>query len=93
MSADLTQLTIAGLFKELTVVEQAIRACTPTLASDGVHTTVNVELIELAAQEQEICDELARRRRTLATELQLRIHRQEDTEQKNYVRFFGESDR
>lgn len=72
MSADLTQLTIAGLFKELTEVEQAIRACNPTLTFDGVHTNVNSELIELAAQEQQICDELARRRSMLAGELQRR---------------------
>lgn len=73
MSADLTQLTIAGLFKELTAVEQAIRACSPTLTFDGVHSTVNARLVDLAAREQQICDELARRRSSLRQQLDSRF--------------------
>lgn len=72
MSADLTQLTIAGLVQELTEVEQAIRVCSPTLTFDGVHTNVNSQLVELAAQEQQICGELARRRSILARQWQRR---------------------
>lgn len=73
MSADLTQLTIAGLFQELTEVEQAIRICDPTLTFDGVRSTVNAKLVDLAVQEQEICDELARRRGTLRQVLDARL--------------------
>jgi len=72
MSVDLSQLTIAGLFKELSEVERAIRTCDPTLTCDGAHTRVNAQLIDLAAQEQQICDELARRRSALREQLRAR---------------------
>ena len=72
MSVDLTQLTIAGLFQELSAVEQAIRTCDPTFTRDGGHTKLTAQVIELAAREQHICDELARRRSTLRAQLRSR---------------------
>jgi hypothetical protein len=72
MSTDLAQVTIAGLFKELAEVEQAIRACNPTLTFDGVQTSVNAHLLDLAVQERRICEELARRRSALRQQRQAR---------------------
>jgi len=73
MADTLTALTIAELFKELTRVEQAIRDCDPLFHPVGDHAALSPRLIDLAVQEQEICDELARRRAGLRVELESRL--------------------
>lgn len=58
----LSALTIGELFIELALVERAIRDCDLRFIPVGDHAALNPDLIELASEEQEICDELARRR-------------------------------
>jgi hypothetical protein len=69
MADTLTALTIAELFQELTRVERAIRDCDPLFQPVGDHAALSPRLIDLAVQEHEICNELARRRAGLRVEL------------------------
>lgn len=69
----LSNATIGELFRELAQVEQQIRDCDPLFVSAGNHAGLSPRLIELAAQEQKICDELARRRAGLRVDLEARI--------------------
>ena len=69
----LRNATIGELFRELAQVEREIRGCDPLFVSTGSHTGLSPRLIELAAQQQQICDELARRRAGLRVDLEARI--------------------
>lgn len=69
----LSGATIRDLFTELAQVERKIRDCDPLFVSVGSHAALSPRLIELAAQEQQICDELARRRAGLRVELEDRL--------------------
>ena len=69
----LSRATIGELFSELAQVERKIRDCDPLFVSVGSQAALSPQLIELAAQEQQICDELARRRAGLRVELQDRL--------------------
>ena len=69
----LSGATIGELFRELAQVERKIRDCDPLFVSVGMHAAISPELIELAAQEQQICDELARRRDGLRVERDARL--------------------
>jgi hypothetical protein len=60
-------------FRELAQVERKIRDCDPLFVSVGNHDALSPQLIELAAREQQICDELARRRAGLQGELKARL--------------------
>jgi hypothetical protein len=73
MADTLTALTIAELFKELTRVEQAIRDCDPLFHPVGDHAALSPRLIDLAVEEHQICDELARRRASLRVQLESRL--------------------
>lgn len=66
-------LTIAALFMRLAQVERAIRDSDPLFVQDGDQDALNPRLIDLAAEEQAICDELARRRAGLQAEMQARL--------------------
>lgn len=63
-STNLAELTIAGLFRALSRVELAIRACDPTFTVTASRTRMNDDLVELTVLEQQICHELAARRRS-----------------------------
>ena len=65
--------TIGELFRELARVERKIRDCDPLFVSVGSHAALSPQVIELAAREQQICDELARRRAGLRVELKARL--------------------
>jgi hypothetical protein len=65
--------TIGELFSELAQVERKIRDYDPLLVSVRGHDALSPELIELVAREQQICDELARRRAGLRVELTARL--------------------
>jgi hypothetical protein len=65
--------TIGELFRELARVERKIRDCDPLFVAVGSQDALSPELIELAAREQQICDELARRRAGLRVELTARL--------------------
>ena len=69
----LSGATIGELFRELAQVERRIRDCDPLFVSVDSQAALSPQLIELAAQEQQICDELARRRAGLRVELQARL--------------------
>jgi hypothetical protein len=69
----LSGATIGELFKELAQVERKIRDCDPLFVSVGSHAALSPQLIELAAREQQICDELARRRAGLRVERDARL--------------------
>jgi len=69
----LSGATIRELFKELAQVERKIRDCDPLFVAVGRHAGLSPQLIELAAREQRICDELARRRAGLRGELDARL--------------------
>ena len=69
----LSGATIGELFTELAQVERKIRDCDPLFVSVGSHAALSPQLIELAAQEQQICDELARRRAGLRVERDARL--------------------
>ena len=69
----LSGATIRDLFTELAQVERKIRDCDPLFVSVGSHAALSPQVIELAAQEQQICDELARRRAGLRGELEDRL--------------------
>ena len=68
----LSGATIGELFRELAQVERKIRDCDPLLVSLD-HAALSPQLIELAAREQQICDELARRRAGLRVDLEARL--------------------
>jgi len=68
----LNDATIGELFRELAQVEREIRACDPLFVSVGSDSALSPQLLELAAEEQRICDELARRRAGLRTQLESR---------------------
>jgi hypothetical protein len=65
--------TIGELFSELAQVERKIRDCDPLFVSVSSHVALSPRLIELAAMEQQICDELARRRADLRVEMEARL--------------------
>ena len=69
----LDDATIGDLFRALARVEQKIRDCDPLFVSVGSSAAVSPQLLELAAEEQQICDELARRRADLRTQLEARL--------------------
>jgi hypothetical protein len=69
----LDDATIGDLFRALARVEQKIRDCDPLFVSVGSRAAVSPQLLELAAEEQLICDELARRRADLRTQLEARL--------------------
>ena len=69
----LSGATIGELFTELAEVERKIRVCDPLFVSVGSHAALSPQVIELAAREQQICDELARRRAGLRVELETRL--------------------
>ena len=69
----LSGATIGELFRELAQVERKIRDCDPLFVSVGSHAALSPQVIELAAREQQICDELARRRAGLRGELEDRL--------------------
>ena len=69
----LSRATIGELFSELAQVERKIRDCDPLFVSVGSQAALSPQLIELAAQEQQICDELARRRAGLRVDLEARV--------------------
>jgi hypothetical protein len=69
----LSGATIGELFRELAQVERKIRDCDPLFVSLGNHAALSPQLIELAAREQQICDELARRRAGLRLDLEARL--------------------
>ena len=69
----LSGATIGELFRELAQVERKIRDCDPLFVSVGRHAALSPQVIELAAQEQQICDELARRRAGLRVERDARL--------------------
>jgi hypothetical protein len=69
----LSGATIGELFRELAQVERKIRDCDPLFVSVDSHAALSPQLIELAAREQQICDELARRRAGLRGDLEARL--------------------
>jgi len=72
----LSGATIGELIRELAQVERKIRDCDPLFVSARSHVALSpelTELTELAAREQQICDELARRRAGLRNDLQARL--------------------
>jgi hypothetical protein len=69
----LSGATIGELFRELAQVEREIRDCDPLFVSVDSHAALSPQLIELAAREQQICDELARRRAGLRGDLEARL--------------------
>jgi len=69
----LSGATIGELFRELAQVERKIRDCDPLFVSLGDHAALSPQLIELAAREQQICDEPARRRAGLRLDLEARL--------------------
>ena len=70
---DMRGATIGELLRELAQVERKIRDCDPLFVAVGSHDALSPELIELAAREQQICDELARRPAGLRVELTARL--------------------
>jgi hypothetical protein len=68
----LSGATIGELFRELAQVERQIRDC-DLFISLGDHAALSPQMIELAAREQQICDELARRRAGLRVDLEARL--------------------
>jgi hypothetical protein len=69
----LSGATVRELFSELAQVEQKIRDCDPLFVTVGRQAAISPQLIELAAREQLICDELARRRAGLRAERDARL--------------------
>ena len=69
----LSGVTIGELFRELAQVERKLRDCDPLFVSLGNHAALSPQLIELAAREQQICDELASRRAGLRVDLEARL--------------------
>ena len=69
----LSNATIGGLFMKLAQLEQKIRECDPLLVAVGSEAADSPQLLAWAAEEQQICDELARRRSGLRAELESRL--------------------
>jgi len=69
----LSTATIGGLFIQLAQLERKIRECDPLLVAAGSCAALSPQLLEWTAEEQQVRDELARRRAGLRTELESRL--------------------